>query len=552
MYSSKENINILTALLLAHGVSREVVCPGSRNAPIVHNLYEAGIECHAVTDERSAGFYAIGMALRVCAPVAVCVTSGSALLNLAPAVAEAHYRHLPIVIVSADRPLQWIGQLDGQTLPQDGALGCFVRRCVCIPEPVDNESRWHCGRSVNEALLAMRGDTDAPVHINVPISEPLFDFTVPVLPDVRVVRRLRSASVSPSVLEDVAVRFMSAHRPMIVAGQYGCCDELGRALKSLSNHAVVLQEPLCPGIGCVHFDEVLSAVDEASAYRPDFILYVGGTLVSKRLKAFLRRVADAETWAVSEDGDIHDTFCSQTVVIEGRAADVLAPLAAMLEKSECSEFKFLWQSALNRAAVRAVDFTPRYSQMMVVKMFESMIEEADYDYDVHYANSSAVRLGCMFSGHYIYVNRGVNGIEGSLSAAAGFSAAGDSMTFCVIGDLSFFYDNNALWNGGIGGNLRVLLLNNACGGIFSTLCGLEAGAVRDEYVAGGHRSSAHGICDAHDIGYISARNADELAKNMNTFLYSGTHRPLVFEVFTDAEEDAAAVREYFSGWKLEC
>ena len=175
MYSNKENVNILTSLLVAHGIRHAVVCPGSRNAPIVHNLNECpNILCYPVTDERSAGFYALGMSQALQAPVVVCVTSGTALLNLAPAVAEAFYQHIPLVVVSADRPQQWIDQLDGQTLPQPDALGRFVRKAVSLPEPHDNDTRWYCNRLVNEALMVRH----APVHINVPITEPLFDFSV--------------------------------------------------------------------------------------------------------------------------------------------------------------------------------------------------------------------------------------------------------------------------------------------------------------------------------------------------------------------------------------
>ena len=155
MYSNKENVNILTSLLVAHGVRHAVVCPGSRNSPIVHNLTECpDIQCHSVTDERSAGFYALGMSLCLCEPVVVCVTSGTALLNLAPAVAEAFYQRASLIVISADRPPQWIEQLDGQTLPQPGVFGSFVRKSVSLPEPHDDETRWYCNRLVNEALLS--------------------------------------------------------------------------------------------------------------------------------------------------------------------------------------------------------------------------------------------------------------------------------------------------------------------------------------------------------------------------------------------------------------
>ena len=155
MFSNKDNINILTSLLIEYGVSDAVVCPGSRNAPIVHNLSQCqSIRCHPITDERSAGFYALGIAQATQRPTVVCVTSGTALLNLAPAVAEAYYQHVPLVVVSADRPSQWINQLDGQTLPQPDALGRFVRKAVSLPEPhimcklddglntYDSDKRW--------------------------------------------------------------------------------------------------------------------------------------------------------------------------------------------------------------------------------------------------------------------------------------------------------------------------------------------------------------------------------------------------------------------------
>ena len=164
MYSNKENINILTALLVAHGVSHAVVCPGSRNAPIVHNLHECpDIQCYPVTDERSAGFYALGMAQALKAPVAVCVTSGTALLNLAPAVAEAFYQHLPLVVISADRPPQWIDQLDGQTLPQPDAFGRFVRKAVTLPEVISSPPESGGARGgLNEGTDALVQTTPNP------------------------------------------------------------------------------------------------------------------------------------------------------------------------------------------------------------------------------------------------------------------------------------------------------------------------------------------------------------------------------------------------------
>lgn len=558
------NIHILTSLLCRHGVDRAVVCPGSRNAPIVHWLSESeDMECYPVTDERSAGFVALGMAQATGKPVAVCVTSGTALLNLAPAVAEAYYQQTPLVVISADRPQMWIGQLDGQTLPQPGALGRFVARSVTLPETADDENLRYCGRLVNEALLAARHPVCRPVHINVPLREPLFDFAASDMPPAKAVALIGCGGASAEQVRRVGDRLTGAERPMIVVGQCAYSRALADALRQLSRRFVVLQEPLSPGAGAVRFDEVIYKIGMSEDYMPDFILYIGGTVVSKRLKKYLRAAAEAETWAVSGDGEIHDTFMTQTAVIEADEVSLLCGLAAVLSETAAvvsendvrqiataDEFRHRWMAALSAADRHAAVSEPRYSQMQAVRMFETMVDELDYDCHVHYANSSAVRLADIYATHYIYVNRGVNGIEGSLSTAAGFAMACPDMTFCVIGDLSFFYDSNALWNQCLRGNLRILLLNNCCGGIFHQLPGLERSPVRDRLIAAGHHASAHGICDAHDIGYLAAHDADELARHMETFLYSGTHRPLLFEVFTDAEMDAEAIKEYLETFNL--
>lgn len=201
MYCDKANVNTLTALLMAHGVRDAIVCPGSRNAPIVHNLNLCpDIHCYPVTDERSAGFYALGLAEATARPVVVCVTSGSALLNVLPAVAEAYYRHVPVVVISADRPKEWIDQLDGQTLPQEGALGRFVRKVVSLPEwDTDGSERattqhWYCNRIINETLSAAMSDGGGPVHINVPLTPPLYHLQSPSF------QMNESSSVSPQPL----------------------------------------------------------------------------------------------------------------------------------------------------------------------------------------------------------------------------------------------------------------------------------------------------------------------------------------------------------------
>ena len=510
MYSNKDNVNILTSLLVAHGIRHAVVCPGSRNAPIVHNLNECpDIQCYPVTDERSAGFYALGMSQALNEPVVVCVTSGTALLNVVPAVAEAYYQHRPLVVISADRPQQWIDQLDGQTLPQPDALGRFVRKAVSLPEPHDEEERWYCNRLVNEALIVRH----APVHINVPISEPLFDFSVAALPKERKIECL-PADIQPTTLAHLGRMFMQSKRPMLIAGQ-----------------------PLNP-----HLDEAVLLVQDDERYVPDFVLYIGGSIVSKRLKRFLRKAK--ETWIVNETGEVNDTFMNLTHVVQGDG-EVVADHIRFLLEDQPHSFVQMWDELIRRVHSQAVAYEPDYSQMAVVKYFESQLPIANCQCSTHYANSSAIRLANIYAQHPVFCNRGVNGIEGSLSTAAGFSCVTDDMVLCVIGDLSFFYDQNALWNQNLRGNLRILLLNNGKGGIFNMLNGLEQSPARDKFVAAEHTTSAEGICQQNHVVYLKASNMEDMQKGIVTLLSKESDTPVLLEVFTDASEDERVFRNYY-------
>ncbi len=546
VYSNKENVNILTSLLVAHGVSYAVVCPGSRNAPIVHNLVTCpDIDCFSVTDERSAGFYALGMAQATLSPVAVCVTSGTALLNLLPAVAEAYYQHVPLVVISADRPPQWIDQLDGQTLPQQDALGRFVRKAVSLPEPHNEEEHWFCNRLVNEALLAARQRGDGPVHINVPLTEPLYEFTVDSLPDERMIT-YAAPCVDKRLITECAGMFWKASRPMVVVGQSSKEKLIADDFAEISGFAVVLNEALSIGCGACHFDELLCQEQLPDDLVPDFLLYVGDTLVSRRMKQFLRKLPkNVPAWAISEDGAVHDTFKSLCGVIEGHPAIAsLGDLAPMKRRKGTSPFFDRWDELLAETDEKIEDFTPGYSQMAAVKCLEEMLDDDD-DFVTHYANSMSVRLANIYACHYVFCNRGVNGIEGSLSTAAGFSLETDQTVYCVLGDLSFFYDSNALWNEELRGNLRILLLNNGGGGIFEKFEGLQGSPARERFVMAKHHASAEGICQSYQVAYRAAHNMDELEEGIYWLQQEQGERPMLLEVFTDSANDAKIMKAYY-------
>ena len=533
-YSDKQNINILCSVMLGHGLSHAVVCPGSRNAPIVHNLYGMPqVRCYPVTDERSAGFFALGMAEQLGEPVAVVVTSGTAILNLAPAVAEAFHRNIPLVIISADRAMAHIGQQMGQTIDQPGVLSRFTLMDVNLVEPHDELTRWHCNRMANEAVLAAR--RGGPVHINVPYDEPLFNFTVPELPVERIITSL-TVSADEMALFDVLKPIKSAKKPMLVIGQMTHGLVTHELMVALAPHVAIMVEALGADDGGVPFDELLPLVENDADYSPDYIIYMGGTLVSKRIKNYLHRFDSVPMLQVSEKCEIHDTFGHLTGLITCKPQEALRALVRLFD-NETNDFAQRWNRLMANAKSHFDSLRPDFSQMLAVKLALQSAREWSHLVILHFANSQPVRLANLFARQHVRCNRGVNGIEGSTSAAAGCAAVTDERVLCVTGDLSFFYDQNALWNSNLRGNLRILLLNNGGGGIFSQLPGLEASPARDKMIAAAHMTHAQGCCTQHDVEYRAAHGSEDLYSGITWLVQDDSNRPRLLEVVTDVAHD---------------
>ena len=552
MYSDKENINILTSLLVSYGVRHIVVCPGSRNAPIVHNFdVSPDITTHAVTDERSAAFFALGLRLRLRQPVAVCVTSGSALLNTMPGAAEATYQHEGIIIISADRPQAWIGQLDGQTMPQHGALGTFASPSVSLPEPHNDTERWLCRRLICEAMIANTCPPFPSVHINVPVSEPLFRFSAPCLPEIPPVG---IADLDDQNGRETLRRILKGKRRLMVISGQTYDDSAAGLLMDKASGCVFVAEWLSPYGRVRHIDEILrtTCAEELDNMRPDCIVYIGGHTVSKRLRHSMRSL-DSRTMfiTVSDDGMLHDVSQHTTLVVKATAGDFIRMICnGTICPDADMDFVRRWHDMDNMAARRISASCPPYSQMLAIRRLEENIDNSKDI--VCYANSLSVRAGMMYASAYRYCNRGLNGIEGTLSMAAGMAAGAkeEGMTagnmtaaqnvYCVIGDLSFFYDSNALWIQELAGNMRIMLINNQRGAIFGMLPGLDRSRGHKPLIAAGHNATAEGICSQYGMEYYRATDTPSLEEGIR-LLTSGVHdRPVVLEVLTDADTDADA------------
>ncbi len=549
MYSDKKNILQLVALLIEHNVKKIVLCPGSRNSPIVHTIANHPFfSCYPVTDERSAAFFAVGLALHGGSPAAICCTSGSALLNIHPAVSEAFYQQVPLVVISADRPGAWIGQMDGQTLPQPGVFGSLVKKSVNLPEIHTDEDEWHCNRLINEALLELNHHGKGPVHINVPISEPLFRFTTGELPKVRVITRYQGLNVYDREYTGLIERLNNYNRRMIVAGQMSLIYLFEKKYsKLLYKHFAWLTEhtgnKIVPGIPVKNFDAALYALPEETLEKmvPDLLITYGGHIVSKRLKQFLRKHPPREHWHVSLDGGVADLYGSLTTVIEMDPFEFLEKIAYLLE-NRTTEFPRIWEN--NTHDLPEPEFA--YSEMAAIG---ALVKSLPAPAALHLGNSSTVRYAQLYTlpeEVEVCCNRGTSGIEGSLSTAIGYSVCSDKLNFVVIGDLSFFYDMNALWNTNFGCNLRILLLNNGGGEIFQALPGLKMEDKTHRFVTATHKTSAKGWAEERGFAYLPVHNEGELTEAMATFTQPEAYsRPMLMEVFTDAAEDVRLLKEYY-------
>ncbi len=551
MYSDKQSVLQLATLLIAHGVRRVVLCPGSRNIPLTQTLASLPeLTSYAITDERSAGFFALGLALHDQKPTVVCCTSGTALLNLHPAVAEAFYQHVPLIVVSADRPAAWLGQMDGQTLPQAGVFGELVRYSAQLPEVHSDEDAWHCNRLINEALLAACHHGYGPVHLNLPISEPFFAHPVDQLPRQRTIVRHHGHQFSRTAIDTFRREIQKAPRCMIIAGQMPptavwtarvSCERpnLVWIAETLANRGVPTTVHSC-------IDSLLASIPSAhlGSLRPELLITYGGHIISKRLKRFLRQHRPPEHWHISPDGGIVDLYGSLTQVIETEPLEFLQEIFFGMPEAPASTSDYATRWRTHAARLEQPEFP--WSEMRVVSR---LINRLPAQSVLHLANSSAVRYAQLFPlapSIDVLANRGTNGIEGSLSTAIGYAAASNRLNFVLIGDLSFFYDMNALWNDYCGANVRLLVLNNSGGEIFHSLPGLELTSPSRAFITGTHTASARAWAEDRGFAYMSARNNEELEVSLNTFTQpSLTKCPILLEAFTDTDTDITLLETYY-------
>ncbi|MCG8579128.1 MAG: 2-succinyl-5-enolpyruvyl-6-hydroxy-3-cyclohexene-1-carboxylic-acid synthase [Bacteroidales bacterium] len=557
--SDKKVVKSLIDICISEDLRQVVISPGSRNAPLTltFNAHEE-FECFSIVDERSAGFFALGLAQQTGKPVALVCTSGSALLNYAPAISEAYYQNIPLVVISADRPIEWIDQADGQTIRQVGALDNIVKYSCQLPTS-KNASSWYVNRLVSEAFYHCRHKQPGPVHINVPLAEPLYGKTVHPEEKQRQIKQINScSSISNDAIQQLSEEWNNTDKILIVAGMQQPNSQLQEVLKSLSEmeQVVVLTETTSNVKGekiVSGIDKVVSTIteEEVHFFKPSLLITFDGAIVSKMIKTFLRDYRAKAHWHISLANHHMDTYQQLTTSIEAEPLEFFKQLIPVINSVK-SRFKTTWINRAERSEKHHEEYLNK-DGWNDLKAYSHISKQLPQDWQVQWGNSSAIRYAQLFNEFYnqnAFCNRGTSGIDGCVSTAVGASYISKQATLLVVGDLSFMYDSNGLWNNYLNSNLRIIVINNGGGGIFRFIPGPSDSEELETYFEASHQLNVQPLAEMYNIKYLVAN--DEISMNESlSQLFAHSERPIILEVKTPAKENAGVLKSYFKRLKEE-
>ncbi len=555
-YKGKESLMQLAALLEARGILTAVVSPGSRNAPVIAALNRREIRCLSVVDERSAAFFALGIAQQSRQPVAIACTSGTAALNYAPAIAEAFYQQVPLLVLTADRPPEWIDQGDGQTIRQNGLYANYIRHSVQLPsEPLNESTLRYNVRLINEAIDACTFPVCGPVHINIPLSEPLYKENSPSMPAAPLMQLLHtSPAISRDDLEKLAAAWNQATSRLVITGMLAPNERLNTALNHLAEDpgTVIFTETISNLHGkhfFPHIDRLIEGMtnNSSSDLVPDLLLTLGGHIVSRKVKAWLQRFRPGTHWHIAP-GDFHtDTFKSLSLTIPSKAETFLTDFIPLTRHSK-GDYRKRWERQEAQRTVKHYRFL-KNCPWSDLRAFEIILSHIPPETVIQAGNSTPVRYLQLFDmpGHTTcFGNRGVSGIDGCTSTAAGAAWANPALTVLITGDIAFLYDSNALWNINLTPNLRIIVMNNGGGNIFRIIEGPENMPEMETFIETPYIPELHHLAKMFGLDYYEACDAETLKACLPAFFSKGSTKPALLVVKTPNKKSASVLREYFN------
>ena len=537
-----------------HNIQHIVISPGSRNAPLTigftnHDFFD----CYSIVDERSAGFFALGIAQQLQQPVALVCTSGSALVNYFPAVTEAFYSRIPLVVISADRPEHLVNIGDGQTITQPHIFGAHVLYEANL-EMAFKKSFLKAIKSNNsliEKALHIANTQSGPVHINVPFPEPLYD-TIEIDEQESKPDKIKLKSNTFSLSKTDHKKWNSSKRKMILVGVNPPHSVQETYLKLLAEDPsiIVLTETTSnlhhpdffPSI-----DQLISPLDSTDfeTLQPDLLLTFGGMIVSKKIKTFLRTNPPKTHWHI-DPVSANDTFFSLTKHFKCDVNTFFDALSSFDATPIVSTYFETW----NHVKVRRQQKHKKYLKSISFSdfmAFDKILKQIPDNYMLQSGNSSTIRYLQLFNLNKtltVFCNRGTSGIDGSTSTAIGAATVSENPTVFITGDLSFFYDSNALWNNYTPSNFRIIIINNRGGGIFRILPGNKNSKNFSTFFETNHDLTAEPISKLFNFEYTSASSNEELETALENF-YIQSSRPKLLEIFTPSSENDQILLSYF-------
>ncbi len=574
-YSKIPVARSIVALCVAKNINHVVISPGSRNAPLTIGFtHHTGITPYSIVDERCAAFFALGMAQQLKKPVALVCTSGSALLNYYPAISEAFYSDIPLVIISADRPVERIDIGDGQTIRQKNVFENHIlysanlySELVLEEETQDSkllqkqfEARKHNEREINLALNKAI-EEKGPVHINVPFYEPLYDTVEDIVVEpLQIFPEIKERHYSAKQLDPYAKVWNRALRKMVIVGveQPNAVEQ--KFLDKLAEDPSVIV--FTETTSNLHQEEFFTRIDTLIGpiekdmnrndlfikLQPDILLTFGGMIVSKKIKAFLRNFNPQNHWHI-DPKKAYNTFFCLNKHFETEVNPFFTEFFPLTEKID-SDYAEFWKEVRKKRQKRHEEYMAEieYSDL---KAMQLIVPEVPENNILHFGNSSTIRYAQLFQWDKslkIFCNRGTSGIDGSVSTAVGAAVSSEEPVLLIAGDLSFFYDSNALWNNYIPPNFRIIILNNKGGGIFRILPGNKDTENFEKYFETVHDLKAKPLCEMYSFDYRSADSEESLKNALNGF-FEDSEKPRLLEIFTPRKINDEVLLEYFNFMK---
>jgi len=536
--SAKSSIARLVKICEHKRLKYVVISPGSRNAALTISFAEeSSFECINIPDERAAAFFALGIAQKTGVPTILCCTSGTAALNYAPAIAEAYHQKVPLLVLTADRPIEWLGQRAGQTMMQKNIYQNYIKASFeLIEEAQQPEHLWYNDRIVNEAINECLFGASGPVHINVPMREPLYDTVASRdVPLPKIIELASTTSIlTVATAKKISDDWISMTSVLVIVGQKNPDKHFDQIISQMAAqaHVVVLTETTSN----VHADGVLPSIDrvidsitegEYEDFTPDLIISCGAAIISKKIRFMLRQMEVKGHWHVDPDDRYIDTYQSLTSVIPVSPTDLFALILRHPSGSPSIAFKDTWihrEAQTRLAHVRYMEDCT-WSDLQIISRILPVVPEGT----LHLASSTSVRYAQLFdhrSDLEYRCNRGVSGIDGCTSTAAGYAYVSEDLVTLITGDIAFFYDTNALWHHHLRSNLRIILINNEGGNIFRYVNGPDKTAHLEQHFEATHQTSARWIAKTHNVDAVD--------------------RPMILEVQTPRLDNIEILKEYFN------